>query len=316
MNDIVSVTDHIKEFSVESQLLEGYFNEKMSSDTTIALVWHQTIDEDFLSKYPRLRAIVRYGVGYDNVNLGLCKRKKIIVVNTPDYGVDEVSDTAIAMILNLTRKINALQIHAKSDADYWLGKDINLNMKRLNTLSLGVVGLGRIGGSILRKFQSFSRYTSFFDPYQADGMEKIFQSKRYDNLKGLLQNSDIVSVNTPLNEETYGMIDEYFLNNMKDDSYLINVSRGPIVKNQEIILNALKSGKLQGYGTDVWQVEPPSESDELIELLNNDQEICSKVIINPHTAYYSSEALKEARTKACESCLRLIKGLKVNNRII
>ena len=110
ISDIVSVTDHIKNFSIEKKLLGNYFDEKVSEKTTIILVWHEQIDSNFLTKYPSVRAIVRYGVGYDNIDIDYCKNKKIIVANTPDYGVDEVSDSAIGMILYLTRKIGTLNI--------------------------------------------------------------------------------------------------------------------------------------------------------------------------------------------------------------
>ena len=156
-SDLVSVTDHITNFTIEEKILGGYFHNRLSEKTTILLVWHKVIDEDFLNIHPSVRAIVRYGVGYDNIDLDYCRKRKIIVANTPDYGIDEVSDSAIAMILTLTRKISALESLALSDPNYWLGKEIELKMKRLNTLSLGIIGLGRIGGSIAKKFLPFSK---------------------------------------------------------------------------------------------------------------------------------------------------------------
>ena len=161
MSDIVAVTDHIKDYSIERSYLVDYFDNKLTSQTTIILVWHKEINESFLKKYPSVRAVVRYGVGYDNIDLEYCKKNKIIVANTPDYGVDEVSDSAIAMILYLTRKIGTLENLALNDSNYWIGKNLNLNMKRLNTLSLGVIGLGRIGGSIAKKFLQFTRKVGF-----------------------------------------------------------------------------------------------------------------------------------------------------------
>lgn len=109
-SDLVAVTDHIKNFSIEKNILGDFFEDEISNKTTILLVWHKIIDKKFLDKYPSVRAIVRYGVGYDNIDLDLCKKKNIIVANTPDYGIDEVSDSAIAMILYLTRKLEPLKI--------------------------------------------------------------------------------------------------------------------------------------------------------------------------------------------------------------
>lgn len=316
LSDLVSVTDHIKNFSVEREILGNYFHDKLSNNTTIILVWHKNIDEKFLKKYPSIRAVVRYGVGFDNIDLEYCKKKNIIVANTPDYGIDEVSDSAIAMILYLTRKLGALENLAKEDSNYWLGKDINLSMKRINKLSLGVIGLGRIGGAIARKFLSFSQKIGFYDPYIPNGFEKVYGIKRYDKLSDLLRFSDIVSVNTPLNEQTKGLINEDFLNQIKKGSYLINLSRGPIVKNKNIILEKLLSNHLEGYGTDVWTQEPPPKNDEFYINWKENSRLKGRVIVNPHTAYFSDEALLESRSKACITCLEIIKNNYIKNRIV
>jgi len=315
--DLVSITDHITEFSVERKILENYFDNKLSLKTTIILVWHKIIDKNFLQKYPSIRAVVRYGVGYDNVDINYCKKNKIIVANTPDYGIDEVSDSAIAMILALLRKINSLENLAREDSNYWLGKKLDLKMQRLNQLSLGIIGLGRIGSSIANKFLPFSRNIGFYDPYIPNGYEKIFGIKRYKSLQDLLKVSDIVSINTPLNNQTKGMINRDFLNQMKKGAYLINLSRGPIVAKNELILEKLLSNELEGYATDVWTNEPPLENDELYKAWKaNNNSLRGKIIVNPHTAYYSEEALLESRSKACGTCLDLINGNEINNRIV
>ena len=316
-SDFVAVTDHIEEFSIEKKILGSYFEDKISNKTTILLVWHKNIDENFLQNFPSIRAIVRYGVGYDNIDLNFCKKKNIIVAHTPDYGIDEVSDSALAMILYLTRKIGRLETLAKKDHRYWLGKDINQNMRRLNQLNLGIIGLGRIGGSIAKKFLPFSRNIGFYDPYIPNGYEKVYGINRYKNLSELLTTSDIVSINTPLNSETKGMVNADFLNMMKKGSYLINLSRGPIIQDKELIFKNLLSNNLEGYGTDVWTEEPPLENDKFyIALKENISSLKGRVIVNPHTSYYSKESLYECRSKACLTCLNLIKDRKVNTRIL
>ena len=316
-SDLVTVTDHIKNFSVEKEILGDYFENSLSNKTSIILVWHKLIDEDFLKKYPFIRAIVRYGVGFDNIDLNYCRNKNIIVANTPDYGIDEVSDSAIAMILYLTRKLGALQKLAQEDPKYWLGKELNLNMRRLNKLNLGIIGLGRIGGSIAKKFLSISKNISFYDPYIPNGYEKVFGISRFQNLSDLLRNSDIVTVNTPLNKETKGMINEEFLNSMKQGSFLINLSRGPIVKDKSLILKNLLSNHLEGYGTDVWTQEPPMKNDQLyMAWKEENNNLKGRIIVNPHTAYFSKEALHESRSKACQTCLDIINNRNINNRIV
>ena len=190
-------------------------------------------------------------------------------------------------------------------------------MNRINKLSLGIIGLGRIGGSIAKKFLPFSRNIGFYDPYIANGYEKVYGIKRYDKISELLTNSDIVSVNTPLTKETNGLINEKFLKQLKKGAYLINLSRGPIVKSKDDILNSLISNHLEGYGTDVWTEEPPLSVDKLqIAWKNNENNLKGRLIVNPHTAYYSKEALEESRSKACSTCLKIINGEKIINRII
>ena len=315
--DLVAVTDHITNFTIEKEILGDHFENQLSNKTTIALVWHKKIDKKFFLKYPSVRAIVRYGVGYDNIDLDFCKEKNIIVANTPDYGIDEVSDSAIAMILYLTRKIGALENLAKENSNYWLGKEFNLKMRRISQLSLGIIGLGRIGGSIARKFLQFTNNISFYDPYLPNGYEKVYGIKRYQNLYELLENSDIISINTPLNSETRGMVNEEFLKSMKNGSYLINLSRGPIVENTDCILKSLFSHKLEGYATDVWAEEPPLKDDNLYsEWRRETNNLKGRIIVNPHTAYFSEEALYESRRKACTTCLDLISNNFINNRII
>jgi len=314
-SDFVAVTDHIKEFSIERKLLGNFFEDKISNKTTILLVWHKNINQDFLRKHPNIRAIVRYGVGYDNIDLDFCKRNNILVANTPDYGIDEVSDSAIAMILYLTRKIGILQELAKEDELYWTGKEINLNMRRLNKLSLGIIGLGRIGGSIAKKFLAFSKNLAFYDPYIPNGYEKVYGINRCQSMEELLKVSDIISINTPLTNETKGMVNSKFINLMKKGSYLINLSRGPIVENKECILENLLSNHLEGYATDVWTEEPPSISDKLYTAWKQNKNLRNKIIVNPHTSYYSKEALYESRSKACNTCLDIINNKLVKNRI-
>ena len=190
-------------------------------------------------------------------------------------------------------------------------------MRRLNKLSLGIIGLGRIGGSIARKFLPFSNNIGFYDPYIANGYDKVFGIKKYNNLSDLLANSDIISINTPLNEETRGMVDEKFLNQIKKGTYLVNLSRGPIIKDKDLILQKLLSNNLEGYASDVWIDEPPSKNDNLYKAWeNDDKSLKGRLIINPHTAYYSEDALKESRTKACLTCLDIINNRIINNRIV
>ena len=139
----------------------------------------------------------------------------IKVCNTPDYGIDEVSDTAIAMILNLSRRVKELEYFALKNKKSWTGEPIPFSMKRINRMKIGIIGLGRIGGAVARKLKVFSSNISFYDPYLSSGIEKTFGLERFDNLKDLLKNSDVVTIHTPLTKETKGMVDLDFISTMK-----------------------------------------------------------------------------------------------------
>ena len=316
VKDVVSITDHIKEFSIETKILKDYLEPKVSEKTTILLVWHKEINKEFLRKHKNIRAIVRYGVGVDNIDLKTCKELKIRVCNTPDYGIDEVSDTAVSMILTLARRIKDLEYFALKNEDSWTGAKINFLMKRINCMKIGIIGLGRIGGSVARKLKVFTPYVGFFDPYLSSGIEKTFNIKRYDYLKQILSDSDIVTIHTPLTHETKGMVDENFINYLKKDSILVNVSRGPIVKDNSIILKALRENKISGYGTDVFPNEPPNKDDELLNICKERNPLSNKIIINPHTSYYSEQAIKESREKASLNVLNIINNTNISNVII
>jgi D-3-phosphoglycerate dehydrogenase len=178
---------------------------------------------------------------------------------------------------------------------------------------VGVIGAGRIGGSVLKKAKSLGFMTSFYDPYAKSGYEKLLGSKRYDTLEELLRESNIVSINTPLNDETIGLIDEKFINNMADNSILINTARGRIIKNLEIIYEALKTNKLKAVGLDVLPDEPPVNNVLINAWRNSEHWLEGRLLINPHVAFYSDDAFTEMRYKASNNALRVIKGLRPIN---
>jgi phosphoglycerate dehydrogenase-like enzyme len=159
----------------------------------------------------------------------------------------------------------------------------------------------------------------FYDPYVVAGYEKVLGANRHESLEELLKCSDIVSVHTPLGTETKGLINDSFINSLKSGCILINSARGGILSSKACLYNGLKSGKIGAIGLDVLPEEPPllDESDKFIlNWLNSDSEFADRIIINPHTAYYSPESYKEMRIKAAKMALKALKGVQTQNRII
>lgn len=311
----VFITDYIEDFSIETGILGRDVSAKVDKDIEVLLVWHQQINEDYLSNFPNLKGVVRYGVGYDNIDLGAIKKRQLIFCNTPDYGTDEVSDTALGMILSLTRGINSYNIHSRNFFDNWQENTIP-GLRRSSELTIGIIGAGRIGTSLMRKANSIGFNISFFDPYKPSGYEKAISVSRYYSLEELVANSDIISIHTPLTDETFGMVNADFINLMKEGAFIVNTARGEIIESLDLIYYAILNRKISGVGLDVLPSEPPKSSLLIDSWRESNTEISSRVIINPHTSYFSEESYREMRVKAAENSKRIIEGIRPFNIIV
>lgn len=313
----ILITDYIKNPLIEKKILGQLLTDSNSYNSElirVLLVWHQKIDKKYLDLFPNLKAIVRYGVGYDQIDLRECKKRRIAVCNTPDYGSDEVSDTALALIMNFSRRINQYNFCSKSYKDIWQEKIIK-NIKRTKNLKVGIIGAGRIGSILIRKLNSIGFQTSFYDPYLNDGYEKILDANRHTSLKSLIKESDIISLNCNLNPETKHMVDDAFISHMKKGSALVNTARGGLIKDLDIIYKFIKSNHLLFVGLDVLPEEPPSESN-LIECWRSNSKLSERIIINPHTAFYSIQSFVEMRKKASINALNILRKDIYKSRII
>lgn len=326
---MIYLTDYISEANIEQEIIGNYlfcFSDKSydKNSVEVLLVWHFKVNKNSLKDFPNVKAIVRYGVGFDNIDLDYCKNRKIKVFNNPDYGVDEVSDTALAMIMSFSRCIGSYNNSSRKlvlnpDLDNPWQENTNLDAMRLKQSILGLVGVGRIGSALALKMKNIVGNIHFYDPYVKAGYEKVLGATRHDNLNNLLNISDIVSIHTPLNQETKGMINNSFIASMKQGSILINTARGGLLSSHLSLYNALRSGKISAVGLDVLPEEPPILDDEdkfISSWINPNSELADKIIINPHTAYYSKESYKEMRIKAAKMAFNALKDNQHINRIV
>ena len=309
----VYITDYIANPNIEKEILEGELSSKIHKDLEVILVWHENITKEYIDNLPNLKAIIRYGVGYDVIDLDYAKEKGIYVCNTPDYGTDEVSDTAIAMIMNIARGISRYDYQCREYSDKTWQENTIKSIKRTNEYKLGVIGAGRIGASVLLKAKSLRFQTSFYDPYVPRGHEKTLDSKRYDNLDDMLQNCDIISVNCPLTEETKGMINENFISKMKNGASLVNTARGGIIENIDVFFKPLEEKKLSNVSLDVIPQEPPKDSLLINAWKKRERWLDGRFILNPHSAYYSDSAYFEMREKAALNAKRVLQDFKPFN---
>lgn len=303
----VFITDYFDETSIESEVLGDLVSTEQSKDAQVLLVWHKNINSKYLDQFPNLIGVQRYGVGYDTLDVDEIKKRGLIVCNNPDYGVDEVSDTALAMILNISRGITKYNHLSKSLASTWQ-EEVIRGIKRTNNTTLGIVGVGRIGGSVALKARAVGFNVMIFDKYKERGHEKMLGVKRTDNLNDLLKQSDIISIHTPLTCETEAMVDEEFINNMNDGSSIVLTARGKILKDLDVVYNALKTNKLNSVALDVLPLEPPVDHPLINAWRNSEDWLIDRLIINNHSSYFSEESFREIRLKAAENAKRILDG--------
>ena len=275
------------------------------SDADGLIVYHEcSVTAKTIAAMPKCRVIVRGGVGYDNVDIAAAAARGIPVCNIPDYGVDEVADHTMGLLLALDRGIVRADRVLRDSLQPWDRRAIE-PVIRLSTQTLGVVGCGRIGSAVVRRARAHRMRVLVYDPYLRPGMEKALDVERVD-WNGLLSRSDIVSIHTPLTEETRHLIDDQSLAAMRPGVKLINTSRGAVV-DTDAVARALRSGHLSGAAIDVLPQEPPSKNSELIRLWQ-DRSVDINLIVTPHVAYYSTAAILEIRSKGAEEVRRVLGG--------
>lgn len=248
---------------------------------------------------PELRLVIRYGVGVNNVDVDAAAEHGIQVCNVPDYGMHEVSDHSVALMLALSRKLIPTDTRTRAGAwDYTPAIPIH----RLSEQTVGTVGLGRNGRLFAAKARAFGcriiAYDNYYTPNEADGTGHIAMV----SFRGLLEQADFISINCPLTPETRNIFDDTAFKAMKNTAYVINAARGGVI-DEEALARALKNGTIAGAGLDVFSVEPLAADSPLRNLEN--------CILTPHMAWYSEEASSELKRKAAEEAVRYARGEKV-----
>lgn len=310
----VYITDTLTNFDIEEEVLGDEISKSIHEDIEVVLVWHKKIENDFIDQFPNLKAIIRYGVGYDVIqDLPYIKQKGIYASNTPDYGTEEVCDTSIAMIMNIARGITRYDYQCRDYKDGSWQTNTLKTIKRTSDYKLGIIGAGRIGGSVILKANSLRFQTYFYDPYLSSGTEKMLGAKRFETLDELLETCDIISINCPLNEETKALINEKFIAKMKKGASIVNTARGGIVKDLDVFYEPLKSGQLNCVNLDVIPNEPPKNGLMIDAWRKRESWLDGRFIINPHGAFYSDSAYFEMRHKAALNAKRVLDGKKPLN---
>jgi len=271
-----------------------------------------TLSRETIARLERCRVIVRAGVGYDNIDVEAARERGIPVVNVPDYCVEEVADSAIGLMLALTRGLSELNSRLRAGFPQWHHAPAT-PLYRLRGRTFGIVGLGRIGTATAMRARALGMDVVFYDPYKPGGAEKALGIRRADALEALLEQSFVLSLHCPLTPETRGMINTAAIARLPRGAYLINTARGAVVETSAIP-PAIASGQLAGAGIDVLEREPPPPDDPLLRAWRDPSHPAHhRVILTPHSAFYSEESLLELRRKAAAACRDALLGVPLRN---
>ena len=236
---------------------------------------------------PEVRVVSRFGAGFDTVNVADAKRHGVWVANSPDYGVGEVATHALAMALSLVRHLPFYDRDVRAGNWHYTSAG---KLRRPGELTLGILGLGRIGKRMAHVSQHVFARVLACDPYIPESDFSGYV-QRVDR-DALFRESDIVSLHVPLNDETRGIAGRAALALMKRGSWLVNTARGAVA-DVDAVLEALDAGILDGAGLDVLPQEPPPAGHGILRH--------PRVMLSPHAAFYSEQGERELRRKAAQN---------------
>lgn len=241
----------------------------------------------------RCRVIVRYGVGFDVVDVGAATERGILVCTMPDFCTEEVANHALMLLLACNRRL--ISLHEGMRQGVW-GRPSLRDIGPLYGETLGIIGYGRIGRAMARRGRALGMHIVAADPY----VEHAEEGDRLLPLDDLLGLADYVSIHTPLSTETRGLIGERELRLMRPSAYIINTARGPVI-GQAALVQALREGWIAGAGLDVLEVEPVAGDNPLLGLSN--------VVLTPHSAFYSEASVQRQHELAAENVLCALTGV-------
>lgn len=255
------------------------------------------------SGHPRLRVVGRAGVGVDNIDTEACKAAGIAVVNAPLAATNAVAELAFGMMLSLARHLH--RGHLSMAKGEWEKKAF-LGTE-LKGKTLGLVGIGRIGGRVAELSKAFGMHVIAYDPYVPHEKARAMGVEKKERLEEVLAAADYVSVHVALTPETRHLIGDRTLEHLRKGAYLINLSRGPVVDTAALV-RSLKSGQLAGAGLDVYEEEPLPADHELRALPN--------VVLMPHVGASTREAQDLAGQVVAEQVAKVLRGEKADHRVV
>jgi C-terminal binding protein len=260
-----------------------------------------------IERLEHCKLIVRCGVGFDNVDVRAARKRGITVANVPDYGTEDVADSAIGMMLALTRGVHYLNSRLQHGKGPWIYTQVQ-PLHRLRGRVFGVIGIGRIGTATALRAKALGMDVVYYDPLAPQGRDKSLGVRSAETLDELLAEAHVVSTHCPLTPETKHLINRETIAKMRPGSFVVNTARGGVV-DVLAVLEAVTSGHLRGAAIDVLETEPPPDDHPLIEAWRDPSHPAhDRIILNPHAAFYSEEGLLDMRIKGSQNCRRVLLG--------
>ncbi|MGE4483660.1 MAG: C-terminal binding protein [Oscillospiraceae bacterium] len=252
------------------------------------------ITAQLMDRLPKLKTLVRYGIGVDTIDIAAATERGIMVCNLPDYCLEDVASHALSLFLGVLRKTTLFDRIVRTGV--WNNND-GYRVHRVSNMTIGTVGIGNIARHFIKYVKPFGPRVISYDPYAPDSLFEQVGAERV-TFEELIEQSDAISIHVPLTEETRHLFNKEIFKKMKNSCLLVNTARGPIVSQDDLVW-ALKSGEIMAAGMDVMEREPLTDlTDECFELDN--------LILTPHSAYNSIEAEIEQHEKVAISVVEIV----------
>jgi len=269
----------------------------VAGDADVILTMGAQITRRVMEGLPKCQAIIRYGIGYDTIDVDAATDHGILVINIPDFCLEEVSNHAMALLLACAKKLVLLNDRLKHGG--WMeAAQAQAPMGAIHGQTLGIIGCGNIGRVTARKAHCFGLKVLGYDPYVNKSLAEECGITLV-SMPELLKESDYISVNALLNQETWHLIGEEEFKQMKPTAYFTNTARGPVV-DEAALIQALQEKWIAGAGLDVFEKEPVELDNPLLKMDN--------VIVLPHSASYSDAAFERLRRTVGQEAARVISG--------
>ena len=272
------------------------------SDADGIIVSDSPMTRKVMSSLPNCKVVLRTGVGFDVIDVPAATDLGIAVINIPDMWTREVANQAMSLMLACNRKVADLNNDIKSGT--WTPMPPH-RVGQLHGETAGILGMGRIGSAFARRAKAFELNVIAYDPYVSDDVFEELGVTRV-TFDELFQQSDYISVHTPLTDETHHIVNEAALKQMKPTAILINTSRGPVVE-EAAVIKALQEGWIAAAGLDVLEKEPPSPDNPLLKMNN--------VILSPHSGHYSAESMRIRPRRYGSEVARVLEGKMPQNLV-